>query len=85
MHLLWLWDERELCLLQGGICGQYNVHKLYMLSCKNVVILICCNVKIALLTGSNIFSNQNAEAALLHGADVKEMIEEPMKVNICYN
>ena len=26
------------------------------------------------------FSNQNAEAALLHGADVKEMIEEPMKV-----
>ena len=27
-----------------------------------------------------LFSNQNAEAALLHGADVKEMIEEPMKV-----
>ena len=26
------------------------------------------------------FSIQNAEAALLHGADVKDMIEEPMKV-----
>ena len=28
------------------------------------------------------FSTQNADAALLHGADVKEMIEEPMKVTI---
>ena len=50
-----------------------------------MVSLICCNVKIAFLTGSYIFSNQNAEAALLHGADVNEMIEEPMKVKICYN
>ena len=30
------------------------------------------------------FSNQNAEAALLHGADVKDMIEEPMKVGMSF-
>ena len=23
VHLLWFWDARELCLLQGGISGQY--------------------------------------------------------------
>ena len=39
-------------------------------------------VNIAFLNGSKTFSNQNAEAALLHGADVKDMLEEPMKVRV---
>ena len=42
VHLLWLWDERELCLLQGGICGQYDMQKLYavIMTSKNLVSLI---------------------------------------------
>ena len=89
MSILWLWHPRELRLLQGGICGRlWQIFILlkegYAVSVTNIFhIKRGTNnqfIPVLFLWSPYSFSIQNAEAALLHGADVKDMIEEPMKV-----
>ena len=75
MSLLWLWHPRELRLLQGGICGRLWQTSFISKERRTII-----SISVLFLWPSYSFSNQNAEAALLHGADVKDMIEEPMKV-----